>query len=132
MEISVTKPDGSPLVGAEVGSWPNQSMDQGGAQLLGGCFPTLEMIETWIAGEEWDLMSRLRSQQSRYVQTTDKNGKCVIPDLPLDRRLGLHVEHDEFQIKSQGNKNLDRHLTFRLTEQEANKKLKIEVEPIPK
>ena len=132
LEVTVRKPDGTPLVGAEVATWPNQVLEKSGSQLLGACYPTLEQINRLIAGKEWDYMEAFRSQKSRYMQITDENGRCVLRDLPIDRDLAMYVQHEDFQSKSTGVKNEEREVKFRVTEEEPTKSIEVEVEPIPK
>ena len=132
LEISVTKPNGDPLVGAEVAASPNQGMDKGGSQLLGGCFPTTQLVETWMDGKEWDFMAAFRSRESRYTQITDEHGECLIPDVPLNRNQALVLISEDFQIKTKDGNDPERGLHFTLTSEDPNQKLNIEVEAIPK
>lgn len=122
VEITVTKPDGKPLAGAKVHTYPNQLLNKSGSQLLGACYPSLDMIETLIAGKEWDWTTVSRNTSSRYSVETGDDGKCTLPDIPIDRNLSLHLEHEKFQIKPGG---------FLLTEDEPAKSIQVDVEPIP-
>lgn len=92
IRITVQQPDGKPLSGAEVLMWPNQYWFNSGSQVLGSAYSTREiLVQTRAGGYEWD-------QKRRFQAFTDKNGTCVIHNLPVSQSESIFVDHDDFDM----------------------------------
>ncbi|MEM7473482.1 MAG: hypothetical protein AAF483_00680 [Planctomycetota bacterium] len=130
LEVTLTKPDGAPLIGAEVSTWPNQKMDKSGSQLLGACYSSLEMMEVRIAGKDLEDYYENKTRESRFVQVTDTAGKAILHDIPVKRDYQIALLHNEYRFQSNAPKKtpIDS-LDYRL-EKPATKKMAITVVPI--
>ncbi len=99
VEVTVTHPDGTPLVGANVYTNPNQMLDKSGSQVVGTCYSSMSLIQAKLDDSERRLLEQVVKEyrNSRYYQTTDANGHVVLHDLPINGfpyRLGF--SHPEF------------------------------------
>lgn len=92
LEVEVLGPNGKPLAGAEVSTWPNQKLTHGASDLLGECPRTINLIEAQIAGKK--IEPRDWHTLGRYIQKTDEHGKAVLRDIPLGRHEELYVKFE--------------------------------------
>ncbi len=103
LEVIVSKPDGTPLAGAEVSTWPNQIFDKGGSTLVGQGFPSVALIENQIAGRGSALPESFyakQMQKSPYSAVTDEQGRAVLYDIPIASQEAMMVGHKEFELKA--------------------------------
>lgn len=143
LEVTVTKPDGSPLKGARVGAWPNQKLDKSGAQLLGDYYPSIMLVEAMLDGRSilLDEFSLGQRESSRFVQTTDENGRVTLYDIPVRRSAyQLIATHPQYNfsaragtLEEKGDENKGGLISFKFEMATADHKL-IELSgvPIPK
>ena len=91
VEVTVFDPSGEPLEGATVVMWPNQYWFDGGSQIVGDAYSTVEFLyKTRTEKFEYERTNRFKSK-------TDKNGVAVIPNLPADRTESLAVAHKKYE-----------------------------------
>lgn len=111
VEVTITQPDGRPLIGANVSTSPNQMLDKSGSQVVGRCYSSMSLIQAKLDGNEHQVMEQLakENRQSRYTQTTDANGRVVLHDLPINGfPHRLRFSHPAFNaIAKSGTSNSD-------------------------
>jgi hypothetical protein len=92
LEVEVLGPDGMPLVGADVSTWPNQMLTKAGSQLLGVCVSTVSRMQTQITGIQAPEIDWNRP--GRYIQKTDEQGKVILREIPLRKAHQLFVSFE--------------------------------------
>jgi hypothetical protein len=93
IDVTILKPDGSPLIGATVRTFPNQAFELSGSQILGDVFCTADVLN-----KDSSRLSRADVRKNhRYTATTDDNGRCQLKDMPLGNR-SIYVLHDQYQV----------------------------------
>ena len=97
IEVEVLGPDGKPLAGADVSTWPNQVMTLGGSTLLGECFKTINTIETQITGIQGPALDWNRP--GRYIQKTNEQGKAILREIPLKHQYQIFVSYEKLTAK---------------------------------
>lgn len=98
LKVKVVKPDGMPLVGANVSTWPNQSYEKGGSTILGSAYRSVEALQHRIEGNSSPFRSWFADmQETRYTQTTDEAGFVHLHDIPLGEEEGLWVGSKTYQ-----------------------------------
>ncbi len=93
LAVRVSKPDGEPLEGAGVYTWPNQRLELGGSMILGEFYRTIDQIEMQLNGK-----IPPRESSNRYSGKTDKNGIAILRDIPIKIRSAFTIEHTEYLL----------------------------------
>ncbi len=101
IQVSIVKPDGSPLEDASVSTWPNQIWELSGSQVLGTCYPTSNLIRHQLGDGPAPDYLRSDPPLSRYYQKTDENGNAVLRDLPILQSESINVSHDDYLMPRQ-------------------------------
>ena len=84
VEVLVLGPDGKPLSGAGVSTWPNTHYNLHSNRLLGHCEPSIEKINFQIGKGARPAFNRTyKDYSSRYVTKTDATGKATLREVPL-------------------------------------------------
>jgi hypothetical protein len=91
-EVTVLKPDGSPLPNASVSLWPNQSWLRGGNTIVGVGYRSTDLLRREQGPNTVDWLSLLQ----RFAGKTNDQGKVTIFNLPGKPSIGLGVEHEAF------------------------------------
>lgn len=100
VRVKVLDPDGNPLVGAKVGTWPNQSMHLAGSNVLGEYSQSIELIRQQIQSDStpsWE-----RRNYDRYSRTTDENGEATLISMPIGTGDQIAVHHDDYLMPQSG------------------------------
>ena len=127
VEVDVLGPDGKPLVGASVFSWPNQLKKFGGATLFGHSYPTVHVMESQISGVA--LPHADLHRYPRYTQKTDEKGKASLREIPIGKLQTLAVSYESLTM--QFDKNAGESSKFKYVCKTATpKKLTIRMERI--
>ena len=101
LEVTVTNPDGSPLAGVQIGSWPNQKLDKWGSQLLGTCCPSMTIVEARLdgCGNQLNEMFFDQHGSSRFTQTSDEDGHVTLYDIPVNQSAyQLTATHPQYNF----------------------------------
>ncbi len=106
VEVEVLGPDGKPLAGATVSTWPNQKLHLGGTTLVGACYRTMERIDAQITGDVREPAFGAQ-KQSRYEGKTDEHGKVTLRDIPMNQNESLYVGFDGMRMKHEADKPKD-------------------------
>ena len=106
VEVEVLGPDGKPLSGATVSTWPNQKLHLSGTTVVGDAYQSIEAIRAQITGIDQRLNMRDRVS-SRYEGKTDEHGKVTLTDIPLNQNESLFASFDELRMKHEENKPKD-------------------------
>jgi len=98
LQVTVSRPDGSPLEGAVVATWPNMLYYKGGATILGSEFQSRTQVEIQLIppGDRKPRMSR--QTPSQFWQKTDVKGKAILTGIPIGREQSLAIGHERFQL----------------------------------
>ncbi|QDT09475.1 hypothetical protein [Planctomycetes bacterium K23_9] len=125
IQVSVKTPDGKPLPGAKLATWPNQLFEMSGSQWLGAIYPTADFLD-----RDWTPKPhRLCKSPQRYESTSDKDGVAILSDVPLGK-MSISVSHDDYQVPKE--KELrDRNVSVTLTEP-GKKRIEVVMELIPR
>ena len=129
IEVTVKHLDGSPASGIQVGTSPNQKLEDTGTQLLGEAYSSIVRIRSQIDGTAppnyWQ-----QERKTRYMQETDAEGQAVLYDLPLGS-WELYVGSDQFKLVTEtANENrLSPQITVNVDKAE-KVSLAVTVEPI--
>ena len=98
IELVVLDPDGNPVVGAEVSSWPSQAYSHdSGTTILGFCYKSIELVNSRIAGRSAPIANL--SKADRYNSLTDEDGKAFLHDIPLNRPLEFSTYHKDYVVR---------------------------------
>ncbi len=106
LKVLVKKPNGEPLKGAIVSTWPNQSLNFFGSQVLGGAARTRSMQRIL-----WQMDPAQQKNQDnsyvigRFTQETDGNGIVVLNDIPVGTKQQVMIEHADYQLPQEVGKN---------------------------
>ncbi len=98
IDVAILDPEGNPVVGAEVSCWPNQAYSHNlGTSLLGFCYKSIELVNSQIAGRPAPVADPTKSD--RFIALTDKEGKAVLYEIPLNRQQFVQAFHKEFELR---------------------------------
>lgn len=111
LEVKVLKPDGEPLVGASVSTWPNQLLDLGGSQILGDSYPSIDVIRGQIDPSNSE-PKKNRELPERYFQKTDESGIALLRDIPLHHNYSFEVGHEKYQLPKAKTEDIRRWINF--------------------
>jgi hypothetical protein len=98
LEVEVIGPDGKPLVGAEVSTWPNQKLHLSGSNIVGECYPSARAINAQIAGIDPD-ETAWHQKADRYNAKTNEQGKVTLTEIPINDPESLFVSFEGMQVK---------------------------------
>jgi hypothetical protein len=103
LEVEVIGPDGKPLVGAEVSTWPNQKLHLGGSNIVGSSYPSVQAINAQITGlapdeNAWD------QRADRYSAKTNEQGKVTLTEIPINDPEFFFVSFEGMQVKLEKDK----------------------------
>jgi hypothetical protein len=96
--VEVMDTEGNSVVGARVGTWPNQKYLSGGSTILAGGLSMMQGIQRQFQGKT--LWERDEPKTSRFYQVTDEEGRVTLRDIPTDVEQGLMVDHPDFFLSS--------------------------------
>ena len=106
VEVEVFGPDGKPLAGATVSTWPNQKLHQGGSTLVGACYRSILSIESQIAGV--DNSQKFLDEVSKFYEgKTNEQGKVTLTEIPMNLPEQLFVGFDGMRMKHENEKPKD-------------------------
>ncbi|MEQ1828430.1 MAG: M56 family metallopeptidase [Pirellula sp.] len=98
LKVHVVGPDGKPLPGAHVQTWPNQMYSHDfGTTLLGFAYSSKEYGESQIASKNPPVAET--AAIGRYVAITDNDGIARLNDIPLNRPLEFSTYHEDYVVR---------------------------------
>ena len=100
LEVSVTKPDGSPLVSGNMSSWPLQGIYKNEFEsLLGSRLNSMQVITNQLLPiEQRSLVDVTSKDQLPFDGQPITDGKAVIKGLPIQRPNLIALDHPEFAL----------------------------------
>lgn len=102
IRVVVKQPDGRPLEGATLATWPSQALELAGSQVLGRANPSIESVLVQLGKIEPPDPWAWSREENRYYQKTDANGVGILRDIPLKSSYQVTVGHDDFLAPALG------------------------------
>ena len=102
LEVSILDPDGKPLDGGKVSSWPNQQYHLGGSTILGRRFASLLRIENQLRpiGDKKEVNYRKRFS-TQFSDQRVNDGKATLKGLPIGMSYSIILEHDDYVFETE-------------------------------
>ncbi len=120
LEVTVKKPDGSPLEGAEVATWPNQLYYKGGSTILGQEHESRLSVLSQTNPPAPPKPSPRLSPTSNFSQKTDRNGKAILKGVPVGRNESLALMHPQYTLRT-NEENRSREIRYNLPSAETQR-----------
>ncbi|MCA9192410.1 MAG: hypothetical protein KDB03_11630 [Planctomycetales bacterium] len=104
LEVTLLTPDGSPLQGGRVSSWPNQCYYKGGSTLLGARSRSIDFVRNTFLplaerSNDWSRSSDYQKSLG-YLDQPVIDGRATLRGIPLNRSEHFILSHEEFKIAS--------------------------------
>ncbi len=101
IDLTISDPDGQPLNGGTVSSWPNQKYYKGGSTLLGMRYNSIDLIENQLLPRDKQKQAFSR-EYSRlpFVAQPIENGTATLSGLPLGKANSLVLQHPDLKFDS--------------------------------
>jgi hypothetical protein len=127
IELTILKPDGTPLESGEVSAWPNQRYHKGGSTVLGQKVSSVKLVENQLRSPE-DQAYPVNREQSFPFMGLIENGSVVLRGLPLSTNREIYLRHKEYQFPSAPG---DRRGTYRIKVDSAEQPVKVSITVVP-
>ncbi len=98
INVTVLKPDGKPLPGAQVSTNPNQIWLLGGSTIVGSYQRSIESIQAQIDKVDQVRANRPKQAVPKYVARTDQNGTATLSGIPLKQNQTVDAMHDDYTL----------------------------------
>jgi hypothetical protein len=97
LDITVKKPDGSPLEGATVAAWPNQMYYKGGSTVLGQEINSRDSVIHQLTPLD-QRVRKARAWSTLFSQKTGKAGTAILKGMPVGRGGSVTVLHPSYEL----------------------------------
>ncbi len=129
LELTILKPDGTPLDGGKVSAWPNEKLYKGGSTLLGQNFHSIRWIENQLLPIEQRTVPYTEATDLPFLEQPVKNGVVILSGLPIGNREICSLQHPEYDFPVNDD-NKEPRLRFELNDPEPAK-MTVTVVPHP-
>ena len=108
VKVTVNDPEGKPISGAKIYTYPNQYWFDGGSQLLGASYPTSD----YLTKPDF----KAEKSKARFFGETDENGIAILHDLPAKSRRSqmLSIASESYELPIVGR---DREINFKFADE---------------
>ncbi len=108
IELTVLKPDGTPLESGSVSAWPNQQYHKGGSTVLGQKYDSIGFVENQLRAPD-DQKTPFREDTEFPFMQKIENGFVVLRGLPISRNERIILGHKEYRFPNEAEEREGEH-----------------------